>query len=114
MAFVDQDFASVLSELPEGAFAVSDGAARKKWLFFVCSVDDSPKDKHPIMFYAAVARQLAETMGSVEPVDYADAHVRDQTLAVVKSGTKPFDKEHKNTIKNHKYHKKTLKTIKKH
>ena len=83
----------MLHDIPGSAFGTDSADVRLQWLQFVCSVDDAPQTKHPVIFYAAVARVLAECMGSAQPTDYQEPFMRQQIIDLVKAGSKPFESE---------------------
>ena len=58
------------------------------WLQFVGALREP--QTHPAAFYVVVARALAEQMGSMSPQDYAEDHMRQMILDVVKPGSQPF------------------------
>ena len=62
-------------------------------MHFVTSVDLDPKSLHDVTFYATVARTLAEVMGSAQPADYAEPHMRSLIVDNIKVGAAPFDRE---------------------
>ena len=66
---------------------------KRNGCIFVASVDADPESLHDVMFYAIVARTLAEVMGSAQPADYAEPHMRSLIVDGIKVGAAPFDKE---------------------
>ena len=82
---------AVVGTVPQDKFVNADEGQRIIWIQYVANTDDKPKDKHPLFWYATVARVVAEHMGSVQSTDYSDPQMRDMFLAAVKSGDKPFD-----------------------
>lgn len=93
MSFSDQEVAAVIDKVYRDKFLGLGSEARVKWVHFVASVDDEPKNAHAVMFYAAVARVLAEVMGSAQPADYAELHMRDLIVGALKMGAEPFQGE---------------------
>ena len=60
------------------------------WVQYVTSVHNSPPDAHPLLFYAATARALADAIGSVEPADYCEKQMRDFVLSGMQANATPF------------------------
>ena len=89
--------AAVLAALPKEAFGSPDVAAVNAWVEFVISVHDPPT--HPADFYVAVARVLAEEMGSLSPQDLADDHMRTMILETIKPGAQPFQSDGSSPLK---------------
>ena len=89
MAYTAQEIQELVSE-PQAAFSGLAPAKRTEWVSFVCSVDEAPKEKHPLLFYASVGRAMVELLGSAEKDDYADPHMRSQIIENIKSGAQPF------------------------
>ena len=81
-----------LEKIPSDGFLAESAEVQAKWLHFVASVDADPKSLHDVMFYAIVARTLAEVMGSAQPADYAEPHMRSLIVDGIKVGAAPFDK----------------------
>ena len=90
MSFSSEDLKAVMADLPGSAFGLEQVEARLEWVQFVCGVDETPKNKHDAKFYVVVARALAEVMGSCQPGDYQEAHMRTQIIDLIKAGAKPF------------------------
>ena len=84
---------AVLAGLPQAAFggrAGSDAAA--EWVEFVAGTDPGARESgRSLMWYAAIARHMAELCESVEPSDFADGSTRQWILDNVKSGATPWD-----------------------
>ena len=97
MSFSDEEIAVAIRSVPSDKFLGLGEEARVKWVQFVTSVDDSPKSAHEVMFYAIVARALAEVMGSSQPADYAESHMRELIVGAFKVGTQPFQGEEEAT-----------------
>ena len=76
MSFSDEEVLNALEGIPSDGFLAESAEVRTKWMHFVASVDLDPKSLHDVMFYATVARTLAEIMGSAQPADYAEPHMR--------------------------------------
>ena len=93
MAFLPSELEAALEKVPSSEFLKLGGAARVHWLEFVASVDEKPKDSHEVGFYAIVARALAEAMGTTQPADYAESHMRDMIVSTLKVGATPFQNE---------------------
>ena len=93
MSFEKSEITAMAAAAPEHSFM---GAAQMKiaeWIEFVTSVDENPKDSHPLIFYGLVARILAEGVGSLAPVAYADPHMRNIVLQIVQLGAVPFEED---------------------
>ena len=71
-------------------FLAQSAEVQAKWLHFVKSVDADSRDLHEVIFYAPVARTLAEVMGSAQPADYAESHMRSLVVDDIKVGAAPF------------------------
>ena len=99
MAFTAQEIESIVRDAAEGCFGGVSSEKAVGWVSYVCAVDEAPKDKHPLHFYAAVARVMAESLGSTEKEDFADPHMRNLVLEHVKAGTKPFQADLNETWK---------------
>ena len=93
MSFSDEEVLSALGEIPSDGFLAECTEVRARWMHFVASVDADPKSLHDVMFYATVARTLAEVMGSAQPADFAEPHMRSLIVDGIKVGAAPFDKE---------------------
>ena len=63
MSFSDEEVLNALEGIPSDGFLAESAEVRTKWLHFVASVDPDPKNLHDVMFYAIVARTLAEVRG---------------------------------------------------
>jgi len=87
--FSNQEIRAVVDTVPVGKFAGADTEDCIAWVQYVASID-APKAKHPVMFYATVARAMAESLGSVHSTDYADEHMRGMTTAALVKGDQPF------------------------
>ena len=74
MSFSEEEVLGALGKIPSDGFLAESAEVQAKWLHFVASVDTDPKSLHDVMFYAIVARTLAEVMGSAQPADYAEPH----------------------------------------
>ena len=98
MSFSDEEVLNALEGIPGDGFLVESAEARTKWLHFVASVDPDPKSLHDVMFYATVARTLAEIMGSAQPADYAEPHMRSLIVDGIKVGAAPFDKPSEDVV----------------
>ena len=93
MSFSDEEVLNALERIPSDGFLAESAEVRTKWMHFVASVDLDPKSLHDVMFYATVARTLAEIMGSAQPADYAEPHMRSLIVDGIKVGAAPFDRE---------------------
>ncbi|CAK0893167.1 unnamed protein product [Prorocentrum cordatum] len=93
MAFTGSEVRAALAGLPESAFGVDSLEKRAAWVDYVMSVDEEPKNKHDLFFYASTARVLADVAGSVEPADICDAHMRQVIISGMAVNTKPFPDE---------------------
>ena len=93
MSFSDEEVLSALGEIPSDGFLAECTEVRARWMHFVVSVDAVPKSLHDVMFYSTVARTLAEVMGSAQPADYVEPHMRSLIVDGIKLGAAPFDKE---------------------
>ena len=93
MSFSEEEVLGALGKIPSDGFLAESAEVQAKWLHFVASVDADPKSLHDVMFYAIVARTLAEVMGSAQPADYAEPHMRSLIVDGIKVGAAPFDKE---------------------
>ena len=93
MSFSDEEVLNALEGIPSDGFLAESAEVRTKWMHFVASVDPDPKSLHDVMFYAIVARTLAEITGSAQPADYAEPHMRSLIVDGIKVGAAPFDKE---------------------
>ena len=93
MSFSDEEVLNALEGIPSDGFLAESAEVRTKWMHFVASVDLDPKSLHDVMFYATVARTLAEIMGSAQPADYAEPHMRSLIVDGIKVGAAPFDRE---------------------
>ena len=91
MSFSRDEIEALAQTEPESSFLEAPVQKVSEWIAFITSVDDAPKDKHPLIFYGFVARILAQAMGSTEPVDFADTHMRTLVLDLVKPGAQPFE-----------------------
>ena len=92
MSFSEEEVLGALGKIPSDGFLAESAEVQAKWLLFVASVDADPKSLHDVMFYAIVARTLAEVMGSGQPADYAEPHMRSLIVDGIKVGAAPFDK----------------------
>ena len=88
--FVGEKVLGALGKIPSDSFLADSAEVQAKWLHFVASVDADPKSLHDVMFYAIVARTLAEVMGSAQPADYAEPHMRSLIVDGIKVGAAPF------------------------
>ena len=93
MSFSEEEVLGALGKIPSDGFLAESAEVQAKWLHFVASVDADPESLHDVMFYAIVARTLAEVMGSAQPADYAEPHMRSLIVDGIKVGAAPFDKE---------------------
>ena len=83
-----------LSERSPVTVSLAESAeVQAEYLHFVASVDADPRNLHDVMFSAIVARTLAEVMGSAQPANYAEPHMRSLTGDGIKVGAAPFSKE---------------------
>ena len=55
-----------LGEIPSDVFLVESTDLQVRWMHFVTSVDANPKSLHDVLFYATVARALAEILRSAQ------------------------------------------------
>ena len=92
MSFSEEEVLGALGKIPSDGFLAESAEVQAKWLHFVASVDTDPKSLHDVMFYAIVARTLAEVMGSAQPADYAEPHMRSLIVDGIKVGAAPFDR----------------------
>ena len=90
MSFTKEEVVAALAPVPADRFLGLDEVARYEWVRFVTSVDNEPKNAHDVMFYAVIARALAELVGSAQPVDFAESHMRAMILDALKVGAEPF------------------------
>ena len=90
MSFSEEKVLGALEKIPGDGFLAESAEVQAKWLHFVASVDADPKSLHDVMFYAIVARTLAEVMGSAQPADYAEPHMRSLIVDGIKIGAAPF------------------------
>jgi len=60
---------------------------------YIAAIDETPKDKHPVMHYVIVARTMAESLGSVIPSDYGMPQMRDLLMGAMKPKEKPYNQE---------------------
>ena len=88
--FSGEKVLGALGKIPSDSFLTDSAEVQAKWLHFVASVDADPKSLHDVMFYAIVARTLAEVMGSAQPADYAEPHMRSLIVDGIKVGAAPF------------------------
>ena len=102
MAFPDVDVRALVSAAAQGAFGGSGGDKVVQWVQYVASVQDAPADTHPLIFYAGTARALAESIGSVEPADYAEEKMRDFITSSLQVNAVPFDQDQEEQWKNFK------------
>ena len=102
MAFPDVDVRALVSAAAQGAFGGSGGDKVVQWVQYVASVQDAPADTHPLIFYAGTARALAESIGSVEPADYAEEKMRDFVISSLQVNAVPFDQDQDEQWKNFK------------
>ena len=93
MSFLKEEVLDVLREIPSDGILAESAEVQAKWLHFVASVDADPKNLHDVMFYAIVAWTLAEVMGSAQPADYAEPHMRSLIGDGIKVGAAPFGKK---------------------
>ena len=92
MSFSEEEVLGALGKIPSDGFLAESAEVQAKWLHFVASVDADPKSLHDVMFYAIVARTLAEVMGSAQPAVYAEPHMRSLIVDGIKVGAAPFDR----------------------
>ncbi|CAK0863958.1 unnamed protein product [Prorocentrum cordatum] len=92
----------MVSAAGQGAFGGSGGDKVAQWVQFVASVQDAPADTHPLIFYAGTAQALAESIGSVEPTDYAEEKMRDFVISSLQVNAVPFDQDQVEQWKNSK------------
>ncbi|CAK0878098.1 unnamed protein product, partial [Prorocentrum cordatum] len=92
----------MVSAAGHGAFGGSGNDKVAQWVQFVASVQDAPADTHPLIFYAGTARALAESIGSVEPTDYAEEKMRDFVISSLQVNAVPFDQDQDEQWKNFK------------
>ena len=98
MSFSGEEVLGALGKIPSDGFLAESAEVQAKWLHFVASVDTDPKSLHDVMFYAIVARTLAEVMGSAQPADYAEPHMRSLIVDGIKVGAAPFEKKSENVM----------------
>ena len=90
MAFQIAEARDSVKGLPEEAFLHNPSDKSADWVLFVTTVDENPREKHDILFYAIVARVMAELCGSISPSDYNDEYMRTMIISSIKPGAKPF------------------------
>ena len=93
MSFSEEEVLGALRKIPSDSFLAESAEVKAKWLHFVASGDADPRNLHDVMFYAIVARTLAEVMGSDQPADYAEPHMRSLIGDGIKVGAVPFEKK---------------------
>ena len=93
MAFSSAELEAAVQKVPSNQFLKLGMEARIQWLGYVTAVDEEPKKVHEIGFYAIVARALAEIMGTAQPADYAEKHMREMIVQTIKVGASPFQGE---------------------
>ena len=93
MSFSEEEVLGALRKIPSDNFLAERAEVQAKWLHFVASVDADPKNLHDVMFYAIVARTLAEVMRSAQPAGYAEPHMRSLIGDGIKVGAAPFAKK---------------------
>ena len=72
MAFTLQDYEKLVTSTPPTSFSEApDRNSAARFVLWVTLVDAKVDTKRPLMFYGAVARHLAELVGSVVTEDYA-------------------------------------------
>ena len=98
MSFSEEEVLGALRKIPSDSFLAESAEVQEKCLHFVASVDADPKNLHDVMFYAIVARTLAEVKGSAQPANYAEPHMRSLTGDGIKVGAAPFEKKSENVM----------------
>ena len=98
MSFSDEEVLSAHGEIPSDGSLAESTEVRAKWMHFVASVDVDPKSLHDVMFYATVARTLAEIMGSAQPADFAEQHMRSLIVDGILVGAALFNKESEDVL----------------
>ena len=93
MSFQRAEIEAMAESAPAASFLGASQSKIADWIEFVTSADETPKDQHPLTFYAFAARVLAQAMGSLSPVDYADSHMRSLVLEMIKPGATPFESD---------------------
>ena len=88
-----EEIGRVLDGLPVTAFGGRSKDQQVPWVQHVMGVDSAPKQAHPVLFYAAAARLLAEAMGTTHPMDYEESAMADHIRDVVQPRAQPFDQE---------------------
>ena len=93
MSFSEEEVLGALRKIPNDSFLAESAEVQTTCLHFVASVDADPKNLHDVMFYAIVARTLAEVLESAQPADFAEPHMRSLTGDGIKVGAAPFEKK---------------------
>ena len=91
MSFQRTEIEAMAESAPAASFLGASQSKIADWIEFVASADETPKDQHPLIFYAFAARVLAQTMGSLTPVAYADSHMRSLIVDMIKPGSTFFE-----------------------
>ena len=91
-----EEIGQVLDGLPGTAFGGRPKDQQVQWLQHVMGVDSAPRQAHPVLFYAASARVLAEAMGTTHPMDYEESAMADHIRDAVQPRAKPFDADGEN------------------
>ena len=102
MAFPSAAITEVLATAASGAFNGADAPQIREWVEFVIGVDPNPAAKHDVFYYVAVARLLAESVGSVSPSDFEDPHMREMIKAAITVNALPYAGETDEKWKNWK------------
>ena len=89
MAFSTPAITDVLATAPADAFNCAGSQQIREWDDYVISKDPSPAAKHDVFHYGAVARLLAEIVGSVSPSDFEDPRVREMIKDAITAGALP-------------------------
>ena len=90
MAFTIEDCRAMVDGLQPASFGIEDTEQKANFLLWITQVDAKLEVKRPLLFYAVVARWLAENLGTMVPEDFADPIMRVQIEKTMLTGTKPF------------------------
>ena len=93
MSFTTTEVEAFVHGLPQGAFGSAGAEASVKWCEFLLTVDEAPKAHHDLFWFLSVGRLLAEKMGSLSPIDFGEAHMREMIGNIIKPGEKPYEAE---------------------
>ena len=82
---------TLVTAVPQQKFLSLPPAGMEMWIEFVATANEPTT--HGELFYASVARALAEQMGSSEPADYADSQMRQFIIDGIRMGITPFQED---------------------